>query len=118
MGWITPMWTFAIIGHSGTSPGAAIKVVGGKLAAAGSPQGGKTNLLSAASSNNSLSCELSDGGRLLARDIWYEGGSPVSWVRLSGGGAFTAHGARVALPPLHSPAAAELQYFHGTASFL
>jgi hypothetical protein len=106
------------IGHKATGPGAAIKVIGGKLAAAGNPRGGKTNLFSGASGNNALSYEVSNGGRLLVRDIWYEGGVSSVYVHLSGDGTFTVQGSRVALPALRTPAAADLADFHGSATFL
>ncbi|HWE51639.1 MAG TPA: hypothetical protein VG273_17735 [Bryobacteraceae bacterium] len=106
------------IGHASTAKGSAIKVVGGKLAAAGHARTGRTNLFSGASSNNVLSYELSNGGRLLVRDIWYESNPPTGFLRLTGNGQFTMHGSRVALPPRHTPAAADLTDFHGSATFL
>ena len=54
----------------------------------------------------------------MVRDIWYESGQPTGYVRLSGRGTFTLQGARVALPPLQTPPAADLTNFHGQASFL
>jgi hypothetical protein len=108
------------IGHEGNKPGASIKVIGGKLAAAGTPGSGRTNLFSGASSNNALSYELSNGGRLMVRDIWFENGPGVrtGYLRLSGPGTFTMHGSRVAMEALNTPAAAELNSFHGSASFI
>ena len=106
------------IGHVSSQTGVSIKVVGGKSAAAGSPRGGKTNLFSGASAANTLSYELSNNGRLLVRDMWYESASPTSYLRLLGGGTFTLHGTRVALPAFQNPPAAELANFHGSATFL
>jgi len=104
------------IEHQTTGPGVAIKVVGGKLAAAGNPGTGRTNVFSGASSNNQLSYELSDGGRLMVRDIWYEG-PHANFIRLTGTGTFTLHGARLAIPAVGAPAA-RLVDFHGSATFL
>ena len=106
------------IGHANSQAGVSIKVVGGGLAAAGVPHGGKTNLFSGASSNNAQSYELSDNGRLLVRDIWYETGSPTGYLRLLGDGTFTLHGSEVALPAFQNPPAAELVNFRGSATFL
>ena len=106
------------IGHSRTKPGIGIIVRGGKLAASGRPAGGKTNVYSGASSENDLSYDLSDGGRLLVRDIWYEYSAPCSWARLSGSGTFTVEGSRIALPANHTPPAIQLNSFRGTATFL
>lgn len=104
--------------HGASPTGVSIKVVGGKLAGAGAAGGAKVNLFSGASSNHTLSYELANNGRLLVRDIWYETGSPTGYLRLSGAGTFTLHGARVALPAFQNPPAAELANFHGLASFI
>ena len=106
------------IGHASSQTGVSIKVVGGKLAAAGASRGGKTNLFSGASSTNTLSYELSNNGRLLVRDIWYETNSPTGYLRLSGGGTFTLHGSRVAFPVLRNLPGADLSNFRGSATFL
>jgi hypothetical protein len=106
------------IGHASSQTGVSIKVVGGKQAAAGAPHGGKTNLFSGSSSNNALSYELSNNGRLLVRDIWYETPAPSGYLRLLGEGTFTLHGSAVALPALQKPPAAELLNFRGSATFL
>jgi hypothetical protein len=106
------------VGHASSQTGISIKVIGGKLAAAGDSGGAKVNLFSGASSNNALSYELTRNGRLLVRDTWYETGSPTGFLRLSGEGTFTLHGSRVALPARRGPPAGDLSNFHGMASFL
>src|SRR5206468_78053 len=50
---------------------------------------------SGASSGNELSYDVRNGGALLARDIWYEG-APPGFMRCTGSGVFTLHGAEVA----------------------
>jgi hypothetical protein len=106
------------IAHAYSPTGASVKVIGGKSAGAGTLRGGKVNLFSGASSGNALSYDLSNNGRLLVRDTWYETSSPTGFVRISGGGTFTLHGDAVSLPPNQNPPAAELINFHGLASFL
>lgn len=86
------------IGHAQTG-GTSIVVVGGPLAAAGSTSSAKVNIFSGASCCASGEAySLSNGGRLLVRDMWFEaGGGTAPWARLSGRGTFTLAGSRVAI---------------------
>jgi hypothetical protein len=82
-------------GHSDGKVG--VRVVGGPLAKAGKPAEAILAIFSGSSSNNGLSYDVADGGRILARDIWYESaGLPKTFVNLRGKGEFTLHGAQVA----------------------
>src|SRR6266542_1706792 len=54
--------------------GSSVKVVGGSSAASGLNLGGRTTLISGASASNVLSYEVTQGGRLAVRDVWYETG--------------------------------------------
>ena len=59
--------------------GADIRVVGGPLAAAGNPQGGKLRIFSGAGGGDQTytsNIDVSNGGTLLSRDVWYDGGHP------------------------------------------
>ena len=59
-------------GHGYQTTGAGIKVVGGPLAAGGAPQTGKVNIYSGTSAGENLPYDVSNGGTLLVRDVWYE----------------------------------------------
>ncbi|MHB9133697.1 MAG: glycosyl hydrolase family 28-related protein [Armatimonadota bacterium] len=75
-----------------------VRVIGGPLAAQGKPVEGIINIFSGASAGNKLSYEMLNGGRLLARDIWYESGYPGEcFARMTDQGEFTLDGAMVAL---------------------
>jgi len=86
-----------------------VKVAGAKQVA----------VFSGASSNNELSYELTDGGNLLVRDIWYESGTHPRFIVFSGSGNFTMHGARVACAPsADKPPVVEIRDFRGRVAFL
>lgn len=95
--------------------GTAVKVVGQLN---GGDCGGNVDIFSGASSNNSLSYDVSREGRLLVRDVWYETGHPTGFLRLSDDSTFTLHGSRVALPVASALPAAELRNFSGRATFV
>jgi hypothetical protein len=76
-------------------------------------------ILSGASSNNDLSYELSNGARLLARDIWYETNTKPGFIRLSGLSDFCLSGSNVATPRMQgSPPSVVVDNFRGRALFL
>jgi hypothetical protein len=103
-------------GHSGNKIG--VKVGGGPLLQKGQTAGGRIVILSGASSSNDLSYEVVDGGRLLARDIWYETGDRVRFMHLTGQGEFTLHGSNVAHPRRRGEPGLEIDGFRGRVSFL
>lgn len=87
------------IGHAQTGA-TSVMVVGGPLAASGSTSAtAKVNIFSGASCCASGEAyNLSNGGRLLVRDMWFEaGGGTAPWAALSGRGTFTLAGSRVAV---------------------
>jgi hypothetical protein len=51
----------------------AVNVIGGPEAAAGSWQGGATNIFAGASYGENLSYQVSNGARVGVRDIWHDG---------------------------------------------
>jgi hypothetical protein len=67
---------------------------------------------------SSLMYDVTNGGQILATDIWYEGNAPTL-VNLTNSGAFTLSGANVA-PYSTSPGTYALQAnnFNGTATFM
>src|SRR5262245_59897153 len=79
------------------SSGSSIKVVGGR------DLGGRTTLVAGASANNNLSYEVTQGGRLAAKDVWYEtGGDRLGFIRLTGNSAVTLALARVFTAPVNT----------------
>lgn len=103
-------------GHSGCKVG--VKVVGGPQAARGRKTAGRVAIFSGASSNNDLSYEVVEGGRLLARDIWYETNQQPRFIHLTGRGAFTLHGANVAAPCDEDHPLVEVNGFQGDVALL
>ncbi|MCY2993610.1 MAG: glycosyl hydrolase family 28-related protein [Planctomycetota bacterium] len=103
-------------GHGGNKIG--VRVVGGPRLRQGQPTEGRVVILSGASSNNDLSYDISDGGRLLARDIWYETGSQPRFLHFTGHGEFTLHGSNVAHPRKRGEPGLEIDGFRGRVSFL
>ena len=75
------------VGHAYSDNGVSVKVVGGRA-----------TIFSGASSANRLSYEVSDGGNLLVRDMWYEGQAPNGFASVHGRAMFTMQGSRVASP--------------------
>jgi hypothetical protein len=60
--------------------------------------GSKATIFSGASSENGLSYEISDGARVVARDLWYEGEAPRGFAHVHHGAAFTMQASRIASP--------------------
>jgi hypothetical protein len=104
--------------HGGCALG--VKVRGGERLSAGQSAPGRVAIFAGSSSNNQLSYGVTEGGRLLARDIWYESGSEPRFMRLSGRGELTLHGAIMAcaLSKNETEPAIELDNFSGQLSLL
>ena len=78
---------------------------------------GKLAIFAGASSDNALSYRISNGGTLMAQDIWYESNSQLGFVNLTGSGNFTLNGARVyATGTPDAPVV--IDNFSGKATFL
>jgi hypothetical protein len=95
--------------------GLGVKVIG---PTDGPYEGGRVAIFGGASSNNKLSYEVAEGGRLLAQDIWYESGNQPRFIRASGKGDFTLHGAKVAVALKEQEPALEFDDFSGSMTFL
>jgi hypothetical protein len=116
--------SFDTLYHGGNFE-ASVKVVGGANAAAGRPTPARTVIFGGASSNSPSNYVVAHGGRLMAQDIWYEGG-PLNFVTLTDFGTFTLSGAEIAPGrpgPNASPtepgfAGVTLDHFSGRATFL
>jgi hypothetical protein len=100
-------------GHSDS--GVGVKVIGGRpLDAAG---GGRNVIFSGSSSNSPISYDVNEGGRLMARDIWYEG-KPETFMRCTGSGSFTLHGAIIAPELKPGSPGIEVKDFRGDLAFI
>ena len=65
--------------YSDERGGADIRVVGGPLAAAGNPQGGKLRIFTGVGGGDQTytsNIDVSNGGTLLSRDVWFDGAMP------------------------------------------
>jgi len=83
-------------GHAQMPDGVMVKVVGGPRQAGGEAIGG-TAVHSGAASGGPRNYEVTGGGRLLVRDLWYEaGGAAPGFALIHGAATFTADGLRVA----------------------
>lgn len=78
--------------------GVGLLVKGGPLAAAGNPQGGKTNVFAAAAGANYLSFQATNGADLIVRDCWYEGTGNSTLAIVSDNSNFTWEGGQFAVP--------------------
>jgi hypothetical protein len=89
----------------------SIKVIGGDQ-----PSTGRVNIFGGASSGtspNAVVYDVTNRGRLLVQDMWYEGNTP-RLARLIDSGTFTLHGAMVApYGPASSIPVVEINGFHG-----
>jgi len=104
--------------HGGCDLG--VKVRGGARLSTSRAAPGRVAIFAGSSSNNRLSYDVTEGGRLLVQDIWYESGSQPRFMRLSGSGELTLHGAIMACALSKSGAepAIELNDFSGRLTFL
>jgi hypothetical protein len=95
-----------------------VKVVGAAATATNDSSSGRAVVFCGSSSNNELSYEVVNGGRLLVRDTWYETGQFPRFLRAEGAGEFTLHGANVATVYREHVPMIEVNDFHGKLSFL
>lgn len=76
--------------NHGKAQKTGVKVIGG-----GSATNGRLNIFAGASSDNFTSYDLSNGGSLMAQDIWYESAYQMGFLNLTGSGNFTLNGAKM-----------------------
>jgi hypothetical protein len=109
--------TLVVAHSSGFSNGSvnSIEVIGGSLAQAGTPQEGRTIIYAGAESDNTISHQVTKGGNLLIRDMWYESGSSGQYLVLPGSGIFTAEGCHATSPQSMSVPQLLLNNFNGRA---
>ena len=107
------------LGVSESPSGSAVTVIGGPLARAGRREAvGRTNVFSGASSGNRTTFEVTGGGRLLVRDLWYEAGAGPGFARIHGAAEFTIDGARVASSVDGTPPAFDIEDLNGRVAVL
>jgi hypothetical protein len=106
------------IGHGGSVEGVSVKVTGGPLSAIGRQAAGRTSIYSGASSGNRISYEVTDGAKVLVRDMWYENGANPGFASVHGRAVFTLDGGTVALPVNKNPPAFYITDLIGRAAIL
>jgi hypothetical protein len=104
------------LNHAGNKLG--VKVVGGPNAKAGKEPAGRVVIFSGSSSNNELSYDVEDGGRLLVHDIWYETNEFPRFIQCRGAGSFTLNGTMIATAQKDAIPAFEFDDFKGNLTFL
>jgi hypothetical protein len=93
-----------------------VKIVGATAQNDASP--GRVVIFCGASSNNELCYEVTNGARLLVRDMWYETPRFPRFMRCTDAGEFTLHGGQVAPAFQEGVPMIEAHNFHGKLSFL
>jgi hypothetical protein len=94
-------------GHAYSPQGVSIKILGSK-----------TTIYSGASSGNGLSYEVSDGAKVLLRDLWYEGDAPRGFTNVHDRAIFTMQGSRIASPADRERPAFTIAALDGRVSLL
>jgi hypothetical protein len=89
--------------HQYQETGISIKVVGGRLASAGNSQTGEVRIYSGASAGEHLPYDVSNGGRLLVRDVWYESSPSPAFFHSFGRANATLEGLQIALGVNNQP---------------
>lgn len=107
-------------GHGGCSAGVSVSAIGGPSSARGTVSGGRTVIFGGSSDHNNLSYDVTNGGKLIVQDIWYETQvqSQPSLVHLSGAGSFTLNGAMIHTASTLDTPAVEISDFQGKVAIL
>src|SRR5437867_11418640 len=106
------------LGYAYSPDAVSIKVIGGPLSAGGKVTDGRTNIFSGASSGHRISYEVSDGARVLVRDLWYEGGAGPGFANIHDRAAFTIDGARIWSPVNGTSAAFNIRNLNGRVAMI
>jgi len=100
----------------------SLQVIGGSKAQDYSTQSGQVCVFGGGAAANGVTYDVSNGGKLLARDVWYEatpGTTSPRFMVCTNSGWFTLHGAQIA--PLQSRTnvpVVEVSNFVGRLSFI
>jgi hypothetical protein len=114
--------TLANLYHEGNLT--SIRVVGASATPDYNPGAGQVSVFGGASGGNGISYDVSNGGKLLVRDMWYETSGPATnqsprFMLCTNSGWFTLHGAQVALSQTQSQVpVVEVSNFVGRLTFL
>jgi hypothetical protein len=105
-------------GHAYSPNSVAILVTGGPRRSSGEASPGRVSIYSGASSGNRLSYDVSNGARVLVRDLWYESGVGPGFARVSGRAELTMDGLRVSSPAGGEPSAFAIADLNGRVAIL
>ncbi len=105
-------------GHAYSPNAPAIRITGGPRRAAGEAAPARVSIFSGASSGNRVSYDVSQGARVLVRDLWYESGAGPGFARISGRAEFTADGLRVSSSVGSEPSAFTIDGLDGRVTIL
>jgi hypothetical protein len=103
-------------GHAQSAHGASVRIAGAPGGTDASPPTARTVIYSGASSDNSLSYDLS--GTTVIRDMWYEGRGAAAFARIHSGARVTVQGTRVATPADTGPPAITIDNAGGRTSLI
>jgi hypothetical protein len=104
------------LGHAYSPGGPAVRVVGGPRLASGAPAAARTNIFSGASSGNGVSYDVSGGGRVLVRDLWYESGAAPGFANVHDRAVFTVDGSRISTTADTAPPAIDVVGLSGSVA--
>src|SRR5207245_5686003 len=78
----------------------------------------RTNMFSGASRGNRISYGVSDGARVLVRDLWDESGAGPGFATIHDRAVFTVDGARISSPVNGTPPAFDIKNLIGQVAIL
>jgi hypothetical protein len=105
-------------GHAYSPSATSVKVSGGPLLRAGKAAEGKTNIFSGAASGHTISYDISNGARVLIRDLWYESGAGPGFAHVHGNAVLTIDGARISTKAQETPAAIHINDLSGRVAII
>src|SRR5262249_40166323 len=73
---------------------------------------------SGASAGHRISYDVSDGAKVLVRDLWYESGAGPGFANIHGRATFTVDGARISSPVDKPPPAFDIHDLNGRLAIL
>jgi hypothetical protein len=89
--------------HESQETGIGIRVLGGHLASTGNLQTGEVSIYSGSSDGEHLPYDVSNGARLLVRDVWYESSPSPAFFHSFGRATATLEGLQIGLGVNNQP---------------